>query len=273
MRMFNDDPNPFRVGLESWGPELRFDDMLYEATIVGIVRDCGAEDGRWSQSVWARSVLTGGLVVSGNDGFCGWHGHGTVISPVEVQYGNHVRFPRRMGPEALARIGSIWEIESSNSLHSSLVEFAAIFLSDIQSGERGRFIEDEYHENAQWVDLLFDPNPQSPFYFLRSRGNDSQYAFFWSVDGAGSSLPRQVYPDENNDEQVAVCFCSDEDCTDRWPIAWFDVTPRSGQPYACVFGRAEWSDDEDIVIERADPRSELFRGASPFYEPEQREPD
>ncbi|QLC21533.1 hypothetical protein HFP51_04675 [Parasphingopyxis sp. CP4] len=255
--------------MESWRRELRFDDRLYQATVIGIARDCGAQDGRWSQAVWAQAVLSGGVVVSGSDGFCGWHGYGTVIVPVEVEYGNHLQYPRRMGPEASARIGSLWEIESGNPLHGPLVEFMTTFLSDLRSGDRGRFVDDEYSENTRLIGMLFDPDPRSPFYFLMRGGNDPQYAFFWSNDSENWLPSSQVNPDEDGGEQVAACFCRDEDCTGRWPIAWFDAAPKLGQPYVCIFGRANLSYQEQAVIERVVPRSELFRGASPFYEPEQ----
>lgn len=260
------DPNPFRVGLDVRRVDARLDDRLYEIEIVGVARDCAASDSVGGRAAWASATLGGGIIVSTDHSFCGWFGYGAAIDAVAVEYGRTLNVPRLVGEAARERFGSIWQIPSENPAYEPIDEFGDFFLAALQAGDVAALAD--YPDNLQAH--FFTDRPESVFNRLRDRTGMVERALFWANDlrRNPSALPTALYAGDENSELFSVCYCLDDDCSGRWPISWFDTWPRDDRPFACVSGDAIWDDAGHFVIDMQSAWHPLFRGGSPFFEPE-----
>lgn len=205
---------PF-VGSRGHAPSRRYG----RVTVTGVVGDCDC-----AHAVAAELSAGGEIVMIG--GYC-HTATGPYLEAQSLIRQGPVRWERRLsGPGDLAPPPPDWvdraKIEAT----------ARRFATALQAGDKASLMQlalPDYDPNdsedargpevRETLDALQGP----AFARLRREGPASQHIILTTRGLAADETDRAV-----------VCFCRENDCAGRWPIARFDADNLSSRPYACI---------------------------------------
>jgi hypothetical protein len=244
--------NGLRIGLDNIPG--RFSEQYHYVSISGRVQDC-----EWARSV-VHSASQGEFAMIA--GYCHYF-NGPYIWVQDLRYHRGPPLERRTGSHDRKDYGDL-EPAPEDWRHRPRVEALSLeFLVALRSNDRDRLagmhFRDAGLERKQDKDALLD-------FLLRSRTSP-----FFSIR-AGEAAPQEIIlveksrllsePEALDDYSSIVCFCREENCSGRWPIASFDADNLPSRPYACTevgsyLDGKRWVPDFTTPMERgglAEPR-------------------
>lgn len=235
----NPSSNGAQLGLA--GLNGRYSERYQHVSILGYVQDC-------------EEVRACALASAGPDeivfvtGYCHSY-NGAHIAVARLRKRKGEPFERQMGAAARPGYGDLAPAPE-DWLHRAKVDaLASEFLEAVRSKDRDKLLQLHF-DNAglKWEDdkvklirfLLEDR--RSPFADFRRRSDLPQRQILVERDLLESRDER----DADNYSSV-VCFCREDDCTDRWPIATFDADNLPVRPYVCTTIGPYWSHRDGYV--------------------------
>jgi hypothetical protein len=216
----NPSSSGFRIGLDHLS---RFTEDYEHVSITGRVQDC-------------EGVSAG--VQSGHDellfitGYC-YFFIGAYVWIHDLDRWRGAPFERRMGSYERADYGDLVPAPADWRHRATVEALARQFLDALRKGDRERLAGLHFRD----VGLNWKDDEAALLKFLLAR--DSPFAAIRSAEEPLEQLilvARSAFEpgaDADNYSSV-VCFCREESCAGRWPIATFDADNVRTRPYVCT---------------------------------------
>jgi hypothetical protein len=220
-----------RLGLDNI--TRHFGERFRHVSILGRVQDCETV----RDSVHAAAGENELVMISG---YCHYE-NGAYLWVHKVGSRGGPPFERRMGSYGRPGYGDL-EPATEAWPHRDFVEnLAKVFVEALRSRDRDRLAGLHFRdvglewdeEESQLMRFLLDDR-KSPFAAIRSRGTVPQHVILIERPAADPASTEPVDDEDRSNYTATVCFCREDDCTGRWPIARFDADNVNARPYACT---------------------------------------
>lgn len=222
------------------GAQLGLDNMrgrrsgsYQHVSIVGRVQDCEEIRACVLESAPGEYVIVTGYCHSFNGAYL-W------VESLRKRKGP--AFERQMGSAARPGYGDLAPAPANWTHRPQVDALADEFLEALRMKDRERLIAIHFRNvDLDWKDdeaelirfMLKDP--KSPFLDLRKRPQSPQREIFVERASIESDDENDSdYANDPDDYSATICFCREDDCTGRWPIARFDADNLRTRPYACT---------------------------------------
>jgi hypothetical protein len=219
----------FRLGMDNISRY--FSERYRHVSVLGRVQDC--------ESVRAAvaAAESGFAMVSG---YCHYF-NGPYLYAKSVQFRSGRPFERRMGAFNRKDYGDL-EPAPGDWPHRARVEaLASEFLRALRSKDRERLAGIHFRDvGLEWKDEEAEllrfllRSGSSPFASIRTSQAPPQQIIMVERYRLYPTQEESLSPDEVADYGAIVCFCREESCTGRWPMATFDADNIPARPYACT---------------------------------------
>jgi hypothetical protein len=224
------DANPAdreRLGLDNWAmmQPVR-GGGLHHVTAIGRVEDCGRITGMFKAAAGENDFVW-------ITGFC-HYATGPYLWLRGVEVGKPLAATRLVGEAMRAKVGDLVPAPS-NWPHLGFVrDHARRYLGALRRNARRTFLklhvarERPIGSAAEIERLAFGPH--RGFAALRRPGAKPQTAIFVTR----KDLADATREPGGDDYDSHVCFCTQPDCSNRWPISAIDADNREDRPYVCA---------------------------------------
>jgi hypothetical protein len=210
----NPSSSGFRLGLDDSSG--RYSDDYRQVSIIGRVQDCES----------TRNAIE--FLI----GYCHYY-NGAYVWVEELHVRRGRPFERRMGSYERKDYGDIEPAPESWPHHATVDALAQQFLDALRKRDRERVVGLHFRDvGDDWPDdeealLKFLLARDSPFAGVRNSRVSPEQIILVERSRLG--------PDgEADDYSAIVCFCREQSCAGRWPIATFDADNASTRPYVCT---------------------------------------
>ena len=221
----NPSSNGARLGLDDQRPGRLADRGYRRANVVGRVQDCDTVRSAVHASVGQNEIV---MVT----GYCHYF-YGAYLWVEQARDEGPATFVRRLPGAARDGYGNL-QSAPADWLYRSMVEAAGHdFLAALRAGDETTLATLHYGSEVEYAKddlpsllrfLLRDRT--SPFAAIRASKSAPQTVVLIDRDG--------IPGDTGSGYESTICYCRERDCTNRWPIADFDVDNLPARPYACT---------------------------------------
>jgi len=202
---------------------------LRHVVAVGRVQDCETVRNMVDESAGPDTIV---MVL----GFC-HYASGPYLALRQFDVGKPLHAARFTGEALRLEVGDL--IFAPNDWHyRRYVEgLSHQYLAALRSGDKATFkalhLEGERPEwQSSATRLAFGSHPG--FRALRRSSGTPQTAIFLTSDGTTGAEAAALRGDAPGDYSATICFCTNGDCTKRWPISTVDADNGEDRPYVCT---------------------------------------
>lgn len=219
-----------RIGIDGRSDENR--PGYQHVSVLGRIQDCDAIRAMVQASAGPDEVVM-------TAGYC-HSAYGPYVYIHRLRYRPGAPFVRQVGDYERADYGDI-EPVPANWPHRAMIEtLAGKFLAALRARDRATLADIHFRnvglewedDEAQLLHFLLEDS-KSPFASLRLSRSAPQMMIL-SYRYLAHPAPDDDPHEAEEDYSAFACFCRENDCSGRWPLASFDADNLPGRPYACT---------------------------------------